>query len=117
MRTVFGYTIRPFFLLIVWILAKANYVVIDKERFETGRAIIVRAAEYTHTSGHLNTVSGRRPQAVRRITQGLVSSAAVLDAGLRPIGAGALRWGMMVPRYLRSWPRQGKAILRREATS
>ena len=99
---------------LAWALSLSGHVVIDAERLDTARALLLRTSETVQKSGHLSTVRGRKTTTIRNIEQALEASEGILQHGVRPAGE-KLRWNLMAPKWIKRWARQGRAIDRKSA--
>lgn len=55
-------------------LRRRGYATVEASTYEESRAHTMALLDYVERSGHLNTVSGRRPRAVARLREGLGAS-------------------------------------------
>lgn len=55
-------------------LRRRGYSIVETSALVRARKELMDVAEYVDKSGHLNTVSGRRPRAIRRIRESLAST-------------------------------------------
>ncbi len=83
----------PVFVLVDWIayawMGRRGYVQVENWALTAARAAIAGALDYTDRSGHLNTVKGRKPRAVKRLTS-TMDSALLLSTPRSPgLGRGA----------------------------
>lgn len=93
-RVVWAVLRTPVFQLVdlfmFWWLRRRGYRPVEEFALDAGYASLQGLHEYVDKSGHLNTVSGRRPRAIRRLTEGLVHAYQLLQPAQVILGPGAL---------------------------